>query len=68
MTNDPTRVRVSGPLAVHAVGFGEELARRGYPPERTARHVQLLAGLSRWLQAGGLTADDLTAERPLTAR
>lgn len=63
MTNDPTRVRVSGPLAVHAVGFGEELARRGYPPERAARHVQLLAGLSRWLQASGLTADDLTEER-----
>jgi integrase/recombinase XerD len=63
MTNDPTRVRVSGPLAEHAVGFGEELTRRGYPPERAARHVQLLAGLSRWLQADGLTADDLTAER-----
>lgn len=63
MTNDPTRVRVSGPLAVHAVGFGEELTRRGYPPERAARHVQLFAGLSRWLQAGGLTADDLTVER-----
>ncbi len=63
MTNDPSRVRVSGPWAVHAVGFGEELTRRGYPAERAARHVQLLAGLSRWLQAEGLTADDLTVER-----
>ena len=63
MTTDPIRVRVSGPLAVHAVGFGEELTRRGYPPEGVARHVRLLAGLSRWLQAHGLTAEDLTAER-----
>jgi integrase/recombinase XerD len=63
MTNDPSRVRVNGPLAVHAVGFGEELTRRGYPPERAARHVQLLAHLSRWLQAEGLSADELTAER-----
>ena len=60
MTNDPTRVRVSGPLAEHAVGFGEELTRRGYPPERAARHVPLLAGLSRWLLADGLSADELT--------
>jgi len=63
MTNDPSRVRVSGPLAVHAVGFGQELTRRGYPPERAARHVQLLASLSRWLEREGLTAEELTAER-----
>jgi site-specific recombinase XerD len=50
-------------LAVHAVGFGEELIRRGYPPERAARHVQLLAHLSRWLQVEGWTADELSAER-----
>ena len=43
MTADPSRVRIGGPLSVHAVGFGEELLRRGYPPERAARHVALLA-------------------------
>lgn len=62
MTNDPRRVRVSGPLAVHAVDFGEELTRRGFPPERAARHVQLLAHLSRWLEAEGLSAAELTEE------
>ncbi len=71
MTTHPSRVRVSGPLAVHAVDFGEELTRRGYPPERAARHVQLLAHLSRWLQAEGLTVGQLTDQRVaefLTAR
>ena len=62
MTADPSRVRIRGPLSVHAVGFGEELLRRGYPPERAARHVALLAGLSRWLEQEGLTGDDLSQE------
>src|SRR5881409_1080667 len=47
MTADPSRVRIRGPLSVHAVGFGEELLRRGYPPERAARHVALLDDLSQ---------------------
>jgi site-specific recombinase XerD len=63
MTTDPTRVRVSGPLAPHAAGFAEELIRRGYPPKRAGRHVQLLAQLSCWLEQEGLTAEDLTQER-----
>jgi site-specific recombinase XerD len=63
MTNDPFRVRVSGPLAGHAKGFGEELLRRGYPSERAARHVQLLAQLSRWMQRRGLDEGDLNEEK-----
>ena len=63
MTRNPNRVRIHGPLAVHAVGFAEELTRRGYPPERAVRHVQLLAHLSRWLEAEGLTSGELTEER-----
>lgn len=63
MTVDPSRVRVSGPLAAYAPSFGKELLRRGYPPERAARHVGLLAGLSRWLEHRGLTVADLTEER-----
>jgi len=62
MTTNPSRVRVRGPLSEHAVGFAEELLRRGYPPERAARHVALLAGLSRWLELEGLTADGLSQE------
>lgn len=63
MTADPSRVRVSGPLAGQAAGFGEELIRRGYPPERAARHVGLLAGLSGWLDRQGLGGEGLTEER-----
>jgi len=63
MTADPSRVRVSGPLAGQAAGFGEELIRRGYPPERAARHVGLLAGLSGWLDRQGLVGEGLTEER-----
>lgn len=62
MTTDPRRVRVGGPLAEHAPGLAEELARRGYRSERAARHLQLLAQLSRWLQGQGLGASDLSEE------
>jgi hypothetical protein len=63
MTTNPTRVRVSGPLAPHAAAFGEELIGRGYPPKRAGRHVQLLAQLSCWLEQEGLTAEEMTQER-----
>lgn len=63
MTNDPCRVRVSGPLAEHAMSFGEELLKRGYPGERAARHVQLLAQLSRWMERQRLGERDLNEER-----
>ncbi len=62
MTTDPYRVRVSGPLAVHAHALASELIRRGHAPERAARHVQLLAQLSRWMQGQGLAACDLSEE------
>ncbi len=62
MSTDPYRVRVSGPLAVHAHELAGELLRRGHAPERAARHVQLLAQLSRWMQARGLAACDLSEE------
>src|SRR5438132_7298177 len=62
MTSDPRRVRVGGPLAEHAPGLAEELAGRGYSSERAARHLQLLAQLSRWLQGQGLAASDLSEE------
>src|SRR5260370_35443743 len=62
MTTDPYRVRVSGPLAVHAPALASELIRRGHAPERAARDVQLLAQLSRWMQGQGLAACDLSEE------
>lgn len=63
MRPDPIRVRVSGPLADYAAGFGRELLGRGYPPERAARHVQLLAQLSRWMESQGLGQSDLSRKR-----
>lgn len=63
MTMDPCRVRVSGPLAGYAPGFREALLGRGYPGERTARHLQLLAQLSRWLDCQGLDERDLDEQR-----
>ena len=63
MTLDPKRVRASGPLAKHAVGFAEELSRQGYTRERVALHLQLLAHLSRWLESQGLGEHDLSQER-----
>src|SRR5258708_19448209 len=71
MRRDPYRVRVSGPLAMHARELAGELLGRGHAPERAARHVQLLAQLSRWMQGQGLAACDLSEETVaqfLTAR
>ena len=63
MTMDPCRVRVSGPLAGYAAGFREELLACGYPGERAARHLQLLAQLSRWMDFQGLDDRDLSERR-----
>src|SRR5258708_4102176 len=62
MTADPYRVRVSGPLAQHGRDLASELMSRGYGRERAARHVQLLAQLSRWLDGQGLAACDLSED------
>jgi site-specific recombinase XerD len=61
--NDPSRVRVTGPLAAYAPGFRAELAAQGYAPGSAALQLQLAAELSRWLEAHGLDVNDLTAER-----
>jgi integrase/recombinase XerD len=58
-----SRVRVSGPLAEHALGFAGFLAEAGYTPLSAANQVRLLAHLSRWLEGRGLSPEDLTGER-----
>jgi len=60
MGGDPSRVRVTGPLAVFAEGFAAELARLGYKPSAAADQLRLMAHLSRWMDterhdAAGLT-------------
>ena len=61
--NDPSRVRVSGPLVPYAPGFRAELEARGYTPGSVALQLQLAAQLSRWLMAQGLDVSGLTPDR-----
>jgi len=58
---DPSRVRVDGPLALHADGFRAELLQRGYAPVTVALHLQLMAHVGRWLAGQGLDAHALTS-------
>jgi integrase/recombinase XerD len=63
MSRTASRVRVAGPLAPFAAGFGQELGRLGYTPLSAANQVRVLAHASRWLQAQGLGAGEFTPER-----
>jgi integrase/recombinase XerD len=67
--HDPSRVRVSGPLEVFALGFAAELARLGYRRTPATFQLQLMAHASRWLQCEGLGADELISActRPVAA-
>mgnify|MGYP001202705333 CR=1 FL=1 len=57
---DPSRVRVTGPLEAYAPGFAAALTRVGYRRDPTADQLRVLAHLSRWLAAEGLSAAELT--------
>ncbi|MGI8946732.1 MAG: tyrosine-type recombinase/integrase [Ornithinimicrobium sp.] len=57
----PSRVRVTGPLAPHAAGFGQDLAGQGYTPHSASYQLQLMAHASRWLASRGLGVEELTA-------
>jgi integrase/recombinase XerD len=59
---DPSRVRVTGPLQQYALGFVAELGRLGYKPNAAACQLQLMAHLSRWMDAGRLGPMALTPE------
>lgn len=61
--DDPARVVVIGPLAVHRDGFRGELARLGCPTRSAAEQLRLMAHLSRWLKARRLRTAELTDER-----
>ena len=67
----PSWPEVTGPLAEYADGFRAELARLGYTPLSAACQLRLMAHLSRWMTAEGLSARDLdmpAAERYFAAR
>lgn len=55
--------RVSGPLAGYAAAFHATLVDARYAPRSALNQLRLMAHLSRWLDAEGLTAADLDSER-----
>lgn len=58
-----SRVVMTGPLAQFADPYALELGKRGYTPLTAVNQLRQVARLSRWLEAGGLTAAELTGER-----
>lgn len=54
-------VLIAGPLEEMAHRFESELVRRGFTRKSLMNQLRLLAHLSRWLQAQGITAGELTA-------
>lgn len=58
--SDPSRVRIAGPLAAFAAGFGEEFCDQGYRPNAVASQFQPMAHLSGWLVERGLDTSALT--------
>lgn len=58
-----SRVLMTGPLAPFAAVFGLELRRRGYTPSTVEHQLREAARLSRWLEARGLLAAELTGDR-----
>ena len=62
-TSKVAEVRVPGPLAPFASAFHEALSAAGYTPLSAVNQLRLMTHLSRWLDARGQSAADLTDER-----
>jgi integrase/recombinase XerD len=56
---EPSRVRVTGPLEPFAAGFIFELQESGYRPAAAAVQVRVLAHLSGWMQEQHVSAAEL---------
>lgn len=59
MSIDPIGIRISGPLAGLAEGYGTELAQLGYAPASVRLQMKVFADLSDWLLSHGMAAADL---------
>ena len=55
-----TRAVVEGPLAPHVEMYRSRLEVLGYTPLTMVNELRQVAHLSRWMQASGLVASDLT--------
>lgn len=62
MGGNPSRVKVVGPLVPYVAGFREELECQGYRRNAVADQLGVMAHVSRWLSARGLSEKDLTPE------
>src|SRR6266542_2608322 len=62
-TSKATNVRVAGPLAPFAGAYRARLRDRGYTPLTVVNETRQLAHLSRWLEANGIGAAELSRER-----
>ena len=58
-----SRVLMTGPLTPFADGYAAELRGCGYTPLTTVNALRQVGRLSRWLEASGLSAADLSGER-----
>ena len=63
MAGRVSRVLMMGPLAPFADVYAAELRRRGYTPLSTVNELRQVGRLSRWLEACGLSAADLSGEQ-----
>jgi site-specific recombinase XerD len=59
----PSRVRMTGPLAPYQDVLWADLLSRGYTRLSAKNILRLAAHLSRWLQASGFSAQELTRDR-----
>jgi integrase/recombinase XerD len=62
-TSRISRVLMTGPLAPFADAYRLALAERGYTPRTTVNQLRQVGRLSRWLEASGLPARELSGER-----
>ena len=57
------RVRVLGPLALHADGVRSELSRLGYALGTVENHVRVIAHLSQWMADESVEPGELSQDR-----
>ncbi len=62
MCNPSRRLRIDGPLGQIAASYEDRLVALGYSERSVSEHRRFLADASRWLEAQGLEARDVTLE------
>lgn len=63
MRENPSRVRILGPLTACRDGLIEDLRSQGYTPRSSAFLVRLMAHIARWLAQNHLRPEQFTAEK-----